>query len=160
MKARPRSVERRVAEELSAIFLSLGFSRVERIPVLGRTGPDISINEVGLVIDVKSRLSTPKGLLAEKHHHLYFDNLVGVQLCNLFVALPLISVKPSKIVMDWFNHMDEWRKEFYPQGYSCIILHRPGLDIKASTCILERRFYEQFGNYSAIADFSTRGESR
>ena len=48
-----------MAEHLTAFFNSLGLREVHRIPVLGRTGPDIEINEFGLIIDVKSRLSVP-----------------------------------------------------------------------------------------------------
>ena len=53
-------MENRVAAYLSALFAGIGLSPVERIPVLGRTGPDLTINELGLVVDVKSRQACPK----------------------------------------------------------------------------------------------------
>lgn len=59
MKRRPRRVEQKVAEHLTAFFAHLGLPEVKRIPVLGRTGPDIEINEFGLIVDVKSRQSVP-----------------------------------------------------------------------------------------------------
>ena len=66
MKARPRRAEREVARHLSSFFEALGLPAVERIPVLGRTGPDITWNEFKLIVDVKSRLSVPKGISIPK----------------------------------------------------------------------------------------------
>ncbi len=56
MKARPRCVERSVAEALSSILNT----PVERIPVLGRTGPDLTYHPpLNLIVDVKSRINVP-----------------------------------------------------------------------------------------------------
>ena len=85
MKARPRSVERKVAAFLSRYFVQLGLSPVERIPVLGRSGPDITSNEWGLVIDVKSRLEVPKTPFTE-HPTIAFDDelhFIGTRLRDL-----------------------------------------------------------------------------
>lgn len=65
MKARPRRAENRVAEVLSKIFSDVGKSPVKRIPVLGREGPDITWNEVKLIVDVKSRKANPKMMFAD-----------------------------------------------------------------------------------------------
>ena len=65
MKARPRRVENRVAEVLTEKFRAMGVDCLyERIPVLGREGPDLTWeknNPLGLAIDVKSRLEISRG---------------------------------------------------------------------------------------------------
>ena len=35
---------------------------VERLPVIGRTGPDITMNKLALAVDIKSRLEVPKAV--------------------------------------------------------------------------------------------------
>jgi len=59
-RRRWKRVEVRVAEILSEIFSDAGKDPVERIPILGRTGPDISHNQIELIVDVKSRHQVPK----------------------------------------------------------------------------------------------------
>lgn len=144
MKARPRSVERKVASFLSEKFSSLGLSPVERIPVLGRTGPDVSINELGLVIDVKSRLEVPKSYFghggcithyADEHH------LIGVKLCDFLLLFDIStpveqSTARSLLVERYYAHMDEWTKEKYPSGITCLVLHRPKMPIGKSLLII------------------------
>ena len=66
MKARPRSVENEVAKYLSRKFAALELDPVERVPVLGRAGPDVSINQSQLAIDVKSRKEVPKIILCPR----------------------------------------------------------------------------------------------
>ena len=81
MKARPRSVENRVANMLNDVFAAMDCS-VQRIPVLGRSGPDISLNELQLVVDVKSRLEVPKALFFPLAHPFQFGSpkITGVRL--------------------------------------------------------------------------------
>jgi hypothetical protein len=133
VKARPRSVERQVAKLVSAYFVGRGWSPVERIPVLGRTGPDISINESGLVIDVKSRLSTPKDIfsLPGDREIQFEDGLLAVRLANidhLFCpqALKTVQARSYKTIWDWWTHMDEWTRRELPGGVTALVLHRPG----------------------------------
>jgi hypothetical protein len=127
MKDAPRRAENAVASLLSAKFASIGASPVERIPVIGRIGPDISINELGLVIDVKNRGEVPLGL--------FHDELVTF---GGFLAAPLdrfellIDGDPKPIdfssltVLGYYAHMDVWRLERRPEGITCVILHRSG----------------------------------
>lgn len=60
MKQRPRYAENRIAQELSDVFVPLGYEYFVRIPANGRTGPDITVNNTKLVVDAKSRVSNPK----------------------------------------------------------------------------------------------------
>lgn len=138
MKARPRSVERRVAEELSKLFTPLGMSEVKRLPVTGRTGPDIEINEAGLVVDVKSRKQVPKSSIAVKGEVLEFDNMIGVRLSDLpnLADLIPVSATPSVLVTTWLSHMHEWTVQNEPEGISCVIIHRPGMPVGNSTVII------------------------
>ena len=142
MKARPRSVERKVAAYLSTYFVAVGWKPVERIPVLGRTGPDISINESGLVIDVKSRLSTPKAIIIQPNTELEFeDGLVGIRLAeldHLFCpqAYRRAAARSFKSILDWWSHMDEWTRIEAPDAVSALVLHRPGMDIKNSLVVI------------------------
>ncbi len=140
MKSRPRSVENRVADMLNEHFLALNMSEVERIPVLGRTGPDISINEMKLVVDVKSRIEVPKSIFFPLLVPFEFDGMTGVRLKNMTslwetdISAPLdIS---SKIIRDYLAHMEEWTVKKCKDGISAIILHRPKIPIGESVLII------------------------
>jgi len=145
MKARPRSVERKVAEHLSAIFQSIGYGAVERIPVLGRTGPDITINEFGLVIDVKSRLCVPKCFLHDKA--ITLGDLVSVPL-NKFADLtqPIVygNASYSVMVQRWLDHMAEWTYANRPGGIPALILHRPGMPVGKSVLVIYSKDRKEF----------------
>lgn len=152
MKARPRSVEREVAKHLTDFFLTIGCSPVERIPILGRTGPDITINEFKLVIDVKSRLEVPKMYFIHDDFILDFpDGLLGVRLENMhLLAAPLTKIRCSNfssvLVRRWYDHMNEWTQEEVPDGINALVLHRPKMPIGKSLLIISklnrRRFIE------------------
>jgi hypothetical protein len=130
MKARPRFVERRVAEELSHLLAPVGASKVERLPVIGRTGPDISINETGLVIDVKSRKCIPERLCPPTKTILTVGPLVIFRLGELLdIPTSEISQANWKQLFDWYEHMNKWTQKFQPDGISTIILHRPRMPI-------------------------------
>ena len=141
MKPRPRSVEREVARTLSRFFIQHNLSPVERIPVLGRTGPDLTINELGLVIDVKSRLEVPRTPFTE-HPIISFDDelhLIGARLRDLPL---LVEGEPqpidfsSALIRRWYEHMDEWTRTNYPDGIPALVLHRPKMPIGAALLIL------------------------
>jgi len=147
MKPRPRRVEREVAALLSNFFLFIGYPPVERIPVLGRIGPDISLNELSLVVDVKSRIEVPVGA--------FFDHVVSYR--DLYYAVPLSKLSDllisegevvpfkSKQVDAWYAHMDEWTQNHQPDGISALVLHRPKLPYGRAMLILKnrRRFVEK-----------------
>lgn len=153
MKARPRSVENRVADELNKFFEQSNLSSVERIPVLGRAGPDITWNELQLIVDVKSRLSNPKMCKITRRHAVIFDSdmaSVGVRLKDidlLFMrSIPTVTRKSSKTVNDWLAHMDDWtikNHEEVPYGVSAIVLHWPNTYVENSTLLIykEERGY-------------------
>lgn len=147
MKARPRHAEREAAAFISSFSLSIGCSPVERIPVLGRTGPDITINELGLVVDVKSRIEVPAGA--------FFDR--PVCFSEIYYAVPLAKISDllisegeivpfkSKQVDNWYAHMDEWTQTHQLDGISALVLHRPKLPYGKAMLILKnrRRFVEK-----------------
>ncbi len=157
MKARPRSVENRVADALNDHFKALAVSPVERIPVLGRTGPDISLNELRLVVDVKSRKEVPKAIYFPLVGPFTFDGLVAVRLANLPTLWdrdwsPAILGFSSKIIRDYLDHMDEWTQEHAKDGVSCVILHRPEMPIGGSVVVIHsnsrRRLIEYAQQYT------------
>jgi hypothetical protein len=144
MKARPRSVEREVARHLTEYSARIGASPVERIPVLGRTGPDISTNELGLVMDVKSRLQVPQGYF--ESGACRFGSLVGIELDQMDLLLtetPRAVDFTSVLVERWFLHMDAWRSEFLPSGVTAIVLHRPKMPIGQSKLIIHHTSVEE-----------------
>jgi hypothetical protein len=136
MKRRPRKIEQKVAQHLTAFFNSLGLSEVHRVPVLGRTGPDIEINEFGLIVDVKSRLSVPTASfpgMAMNDVLVWapLDQLNGLYLLNGDVS----DTGKSKMADDWLAHMHQWTTEKYAawrdenpkypeKGISAIVLHK------------------------------------
>ena len=160
MKARPRSVENRVADALNDHFKTLAVSPVERIPVLGRTGPDISLNELGLVVDVKSRKEISKTVFFPLICPFYFDGLLGVRLANLDTlwkdegrgARPPFLDFSSKMIRDYLDHMEEWTKTHAKDGVSCVVLHRPEMPIGSSVAVIyqtsRRRLIEHAKRYT------------
>ena len=146
MKARPRRTESSVAKHLSEYFSTFGLTPVERIPVLGRTGPDISINEAGLVIDVKSRLKVPKSCLVDKGRIARIGPYYGFRLEDIDLLysgeLHDHDLPASVQINDWFEHMDEWRRENFPMGTTALVLHRPGLRVASSTVVVDQLYKE------------------
>ena len=139
MKARPRSVERAVAEYMTELYKINGLSPVKRIPILGRTGPDIEINDAKIVIDVKSRIAVPKSHILPKSRFGRFGDYVGIRI-ESFISKDFTrgeDIRPSIMVRDWLDHMDEWTQEFMPNGISAIILHRPGMKIANATFVVK-----------------------
>lgn len=138
MKSRPRGIERKVAEHLSAAFKAFGMSPVERIPVLGRTGPDITINEARFVIDVKSRLAVPRSVYVPPGACLvrFDDGLIAFRLENILALLDgeittytqMPRMGTSKTVRDWYYHMRAWTTAHQPDGITMLVLHRSGVD--------------------------------
>ncbi len=132
MKSRPRRAENGIARELNNVLVPLGFSEIKRIPVLGREGPDLTVNETGLVVDIKSRQQCPKTYFSAFEEYFVSEgkpNLGAVAINHL----PKLAVLPSRRIFDsvmvrrWLDHMDNWRQEECPDGISTIVLHRPRL---------------------------------
>jgi hypothetical protein len=144
MKRRPRRIEQMVAERLTSHFATMNMSPVERIPVLGRTGPDITINESKLAIDVKSRQAVPICNYAVRNGKIQEDPL-GL----LFVKLkdfPLIYsddlstsklLSPSVAVREWLDHMAEWsRGDDQGNSVPAIVIHRPGTWVDSAVFVI------------------------
>ncbi len=143
MKRRPRRIESEVARYITLFSQKRGCSPVERIPVLGRTGPDISINELGLVVDVKSRKKIPKSFGLKPGEILRTDDgLLAVRLDELDLLYGnhdvTKEIPASKVVRRWLDHMDEWRQEHEVNGVSVIVLHRPGTHVSRAPFVIYR----------------------
>src|SRR5512144_3154633 len=115
-RERWKSVERNVASQLNALLSDVGnFTPIERIPLLGREGPDLTINEVGLVINVKSRAIIPPRLFPQAKQLLHISDLVCFRmedLCRVSSFPILAAATPSwKKLKDWWEFMDKWTKE-------------------------------------------------
>jgi hypothetical protein len=126
-----KAVERGIADALNKELSDVGnFTPIERIPLLVREGPDLTVNESGLVINVKSRMNIHPRLIAEPYQILSCGDLVIFRLSELpcfhtFLMDPT-PVDASKMLMDWWSLMEKWTREFESQrGISAIILHRP-----------------------------------
>ncbi len=148
MKARPRGVERAVAAELSRWFAKYNLPPVQRIPVLGREGPDLSWNAAKLIVDVKSRKNNPKYLRSP--YPLVAGKLLGVPLNLLDVLVhgfphPSVKTVKASFVLDkYFIHQDLWTKEHVPDGLTGIILHWPHQRISKAMLYIEAKKYEHF----------------
>lgn len=125
MKPRPRRAENTIADLLSSEFEKVGLSRVERKPIIGRTGPDVTLNEMMLVVDAKTRLQVPRN---------YFKHRTTTKAGDhVFFPISMLSNPPdvlsyhasSILVQRWLDHMDEWRRRECPDGISMLVLHRP-----------------------------------
>jgi hypothetical protein len=146
MKPTPRMAERVVAQQITELSAQLGASPVMRIPVLGKVGPDLEINQLGLVIDVKSRKSIPATWLAGPGELIFGGDLVGFRISDVgnLETLRRRATKSSKTVRMWLDHMDEWRQEHCPDGISAMVVRRPGMGRQASTVIIFEREQQQW----------------
>jgi len=143
-RSRFKSVENETAKILTKLFTTSErqLSPVYRIPILGRTGPDITINQTGLIIDVKSRKVIPKRMFAMENTAIYAGDFVGFRLeeilsINHFGNSEI--VKPSSIVIKWWDHMDEWTQKFHSPGITAIILHHSRMPYGHSTVIIHQK---------------------
>lgn len=162
MKARPRRVENQVATEINKYLATYDLPEVERIPVLGRTGPDITLwPSFNVAVDVKSRKANPKGYMVSSGTIRYWwaygdhgfgecygsaNSMLGVQLKDLDLLFdienPILSINraASKRVDKWLSHMLEWcTEQERKKNYYCLpalVLHWPGTPIKNSTFII------------------------
>jgi hypothetical protein len=138
VKARPRSVERSIADYLTLIFP--GLTPFSRIPVLGRTGPDLTINELNLVIDIKSRIEVPKQYMA----FLTQDDRFYVVPLNCLPTFPLPFDRTrysSVLVARWWDHMHAWTQQHHPHGITALILHRPKMPYGKAMFIVAKSDY-------------------
>lgn len=137
-RKRWKDVEVKVAARLSEIFSDIGHAPVVRIPLLGRTGPDITYNDIQLIVDVKSRNEVPKSSLAVKGQALAMGNMLGFRLRDLLELdrLTSLTAEPSILVSAWLSHMHEWKVKHLPTGITCVVLHRPKMPVGDSTIII------------------------
>ena len=142
MKPRPRSMEREVVAALSTLFDSIHHAPVERTPVLGRTGPDLSYNDIQLIIDVKPRLKVPQSHLAGLLPFLTHDGLIGIRLerpldvCWQTACYKAVLTPAPRTVRSWWEHMDDWRRDHEPKGVAALVMHRPRMPIGPATVII------------------------
>jgi hypothetical protein len=149
-----KAVERGVAAELNCVLSDIGnhFSPIDRIPLLGRDGPDLTMNETGLVINIKSRKVIPDRLFPKQCDLLRIGDLVcfrmdAIRFAYLFEETR--TMKPWGQLQDWYDTMDlwtegikngmstttimrhsqmpveRWTPEFKSNCISAIVLHRP-----------------------------------
>lgn len=151
MKQRPRRVENQIADALNKQFPAR-CTTVERIPVLGREGPDISINELNLVVDVKSRIEVPETIFFPLTVPFEFDGLTAVRIANMQSLWSGDKAAPldfsSKLVRGYIDHMDKWTKEHCPDGISCVVLHRPKMPIGSAVVIIYSSDRRRLTNYA------------
>src|SRR5450759_4780854 len=155
MKARPRYAENQTVSELNKFFTTLGLDPVERLPITGRTGPDLGWNDFKLICDCKSRLEIPKGNVGLEVPTYFGPDMLGIPLTHLSdVGSPIAYVKPSKTVHGYLEHMESWTRAHVRDGISCIMLHRPKLPYGKSTLLIYstdlRRFNERISKYSNL----------
>jgi hypothetical protein len=133
---------------LTSIFSDVGMAAVERIPILGRTGPDITLNEAKFVIDVKSRLSVPDGIFPGKSEIpcMFANGLTSFSFKNLRNlstdkrhSFHLPKKQEFKSVAAWYSHMHEWTLEHESEGITMLVLHKPGMPIGRSCIIISTK---------------------
>jgi len=148
LKAVPRRAENLVAEQMNILFEKMGATAVERIPVLGREGPDISINQLKIIIDVKSRKSVPASMLAGPGEMIEAEGMVGFRISDAgnLETLRRRATKTSSTVRKWLDHMNEWTRAHEPEGIPAIVLRRPGMPRQASTVIIYSETEQQWNH--------------
>ena len=142
MKARPRGIENKIADQLTLHFVKMGMSPVKRIPVLGRAGPDIDVNESGLAVDVKSRKEIPLGNYRfARKKVVRMGEMLAVKLADLpliYTDLPASEdLSETKTVKNYLDHMAEWTND--NDCIPAIVLHRPGTHTSNAVFIIYAR---------------------
>jgi hypothetical protein len=156
LKAVPRRAENATAKQLNILFNELGLDLVERLPVTGRTGPDISLNDIKLVVDVKSRQEIPASWLAGPGEVIFGDGMIGVRIPDVgkLEGLRRRKVRSSRIVRAYLEHMHEWTIQKCKNGISAIALRRPGMRSDATTVIIfeaqELEWYNRLQHFRSI----------
>lgn len=147
MRARPRRVENRVAEELTKWSAKRGDHHVFlRRPAMGRTGPDIEPNPYNFVIDVKSRQSisnkpfdiikfdpTVKWYMRGNNTNWYACRLDNLD--SMFEMDWNTDWWYSVTVESWLNHMQNWADT--NGGVGMLVLHKPRKPIGHSVVLMD-----------------------
>jgi hypothetical protein len=153
MKARPRHAENTVASLLSDFYKEIDMKPVERIPVIGRTGPDITLNEFQLVVDVKSRKAIPPKYVAFKKQYAYDFHYMIIPLHNLAeirrkgfapYSMAQVIAMNSKMIDGYWTHMDEWTQAHCPDGITAVVLHRPNLPYGNACLVISEQDRRRF----------------
>ena len=138
-------VEKKIAEQLNIYFNEIGMKEIARIPILGRNGPDLTVNESGLLIDVKHRLSNPKFLQMEDGQVAKVGHsLLAVKVKDIYSLAETdridVALRGSRLVHKYYDHMHSHSREkkYMPNGNAipCIILHYPNHEYKDSILII------------------------
>lgn len=160
MKSRPRGIERRAATLWSEACKPWG-SEVLRIPVLGRTGPDIEINELMVAIDVKSRKETPKLALPAKGESIKTPDYMVARVENLPEILDgtwkpkrTSLIRSSVIVAGWLDHMQDWVDKHPDQAETAaLIVGKTGMPVGTYGFVITpdnlRRLHERLNSLPA-----------
>jgi len=142
-RARWKDVERTAAAKFTELLSGVGMSPMVRIPILGREGPDLTLNESRLVVNVKSRKVIPGRLFAPGLLTMRYEgDLIGFRLSRLLTFTGneiYVRQAPWKPLQEWYELMEKWTKEFEPDGISCIVLHRPGMPVGNSTVVIHQK---------------------
>ena len=153
MKARPRTAENRLAEELTKASKNIVNFTFERKPVIGREGPDLTWpNPYQLAIDCKTRQEVPKGLFKNFSKPPTFDiyvtdNLVVCRVHSFVLTLEDLSNFDyidwrSKIVDGYMDHMDKWAIQH--NGIPALLLHRPHMNYRDAAFIIPKELWTAF----------------
>lgn len=142
MKYREKRVERLVAKYITGNILEPhDLGETKRIPVLGRTGPDLTPwPHYHVAVDVKSRKAIPQVYRLRDGQVIRFDDHIGVRLENferLFDVENTGNRYASKTVTRWLDHMDDWVQLVLPTGIAAIVLHWPRTHIKHATLVIK-----------------------
>jgi hypothetical protein len=168
-----KTVEKKIAEEINKYFTSVGMNPIERIPILGRDGPDLTVNESGLLIDVKHRISNPKlfqfedGRVAQSGKFLLAVKIKDIKLLAEGKDIDIM-LKSSRVVRKYYEHMRDHskKKKYLPDGnvIPCIILHYPGCKYEDSVLIIDKNdrslLYERISNAISKHGSSARGKNK
>jgi hypothetical protein len=144
MSSRWKNVERRVAAFLSEKLSDVG--EFQRIPILGREGPDLTVNESGLVINVKSRKVIPDRFMPRLGSLFGVGDLVCFSISAIHVAGSFNfteDLKPWKKLQLWYDRMEEWTATQPGTLTSCIILHKPHMPIGKSGVVIHKNHLER-----------------
>lgn len=141
-----KNAEVSIAAYLSKEFEKYGLSPIKRIPILGREGPDLTSNELGLVVDVKHRTSIPKSVKINAPKVIevgyYPFSLYAVRISDI----GLIGNKHDngnseipKIIGKWYEHIHEHQVDQVPDGIAALILHFPGTPYAESILLVHQK---------------------
>jgi len=161
-RGRWKRFERRVADEINSQVSQYGCKTETRIPVNGRTGPDIYFSEVGMAVSVKQRLAVPLSYEAPQDGVVLFGDLYAARLHHAFDLFRRLDKEGvtrqtkggSRVVARWHREILEWcEAQGDSSPFPVLVIAKPATWVRNATFLVHKdvlfsRFISTFKEFA------------